>query len=626
MALACALIIGAGVGIDALMTHGRIHQGVSIGDIDVSGMTVDEAAEAVQARYGMHLAATTAFIFDSQETADSADIDQLMDEMDAVAEQISVSEAQANRTMWMANAQTLDAVMPSHQLATDAFEVGREGGIFERLEAALNGWPIAVRVDYDEDKLDDLINDIDSSLGVMRVDWGIRVEEGYASVTEGHDGDMMDPDAFVEELTRELLVDDSDRVKLVARIEHAPIRIDQQGAQATCDAVNAALEQGASFTYDGTTLDADPAMIGDWVDTEAVESNGAWTLSPYLDRLAASRSIASTLTEGATGDGISVRFTVDGDEVIVSPDDTVVVPSTDAAITELDQSLFGGFRDTGSYVEGTARFNIPIQTETTRGPFSFDEAVANGLITRISTYTTTYNDTASTQNRTFNIHRAADAMNDSVVPRDGGTWSFNEVVGSCDATAGYKDANAIMDGEVVAEAGGGICQVATTVFNAVYDSGLPVLERHNHTLHMSSYPDGRDAAIAYPLMDLRWSNDTSSDVLVRTGYSNTTVTVSLYGISPGYTVRTQTGDWEEGEKHQTKVEIDEDRPQGYQSVKTVGTDGMEIYVIRTVTDKNGQVVRQDRFDSVYSPVDKVIVTGPDTPVDIEEDDDPDKDR
>ncbi len=130
VALACALIIGAGVGIDALMTHGRIHQGVSIGDIDVSGMTVDEAAEAVQARYGMHLAATTAFIFDSQETADSADIDQLMDEMDAVAEQISVSEAQANRTMWMANAQTLDAVMPSHQLATDAFEVGREGGIF----------------------------------------------------------------------------------------------------------------------------------------------------------------------------------------------------------------------------------------------------------------------------------------------------------------------------------------------------------------------------------------------------------------------------------------------------------------------------------------------------------------
>ncbi|WP_251212800.1 VanW family protein [Adlercreutzia murintestinalis] len=607
-----------GIGVDALVNHGRIYPGVHIGDIDVSGMTVDEAAAAVQDRYGTHLAATTAFIFDSPSTADAADIDQLIHEMDAVAEQISVSEAKATQTMWMANAETLDAVVPTHRLATDALEVGRDGRILDRFAAAFSGQAVPVVVDFDEDKLELLINDIDSALGTVRLDWGVRVEDGQAQVTEGHDGDMIDPDAFVTELTASLLADDAERVKLVAQIEHAPIRIDQQHAQTTCDAVNAAIEQGASFMYDGKALDADRSMLGDWVVTEAVERDGAWQLAPSFDHLAASRSIATSLTEGMSGSDISVHFTVQGDEVIVTPDAAVVLPSTDAAISQLDESLFGAFRDTGTYIQGDVRFGIPIQTETTRGPFTFDEAVANGLITRIAMYTTTYNDTASTQNRTFNIHRAADAMNNSVVSREGGTWSFNDTVGSCDAAAGYKDANAIMDGEVVAEAGGGICQVATTVFNAVYNSGLPILERHNHTLHMSSYPDGRDAAIAYPQMDLRWGNDTQSDILVRTGYSDTSITVSLYGISPGYSVKTQTGDWEEGKKYKTRVEVDEEKPEGYQSVKTVGTDGMEIYVIRTVTDKNEQIIRQDRFDSVYSPVDKVILTGPNTPVELEE--------
>ena len=63
---------------------------------------------------------------------------------------------------------------------------------------------------------------------------------------------------------------------------------------------------------------------------------------------------------------------------------------------------------------------------------------------------------------------------------------------------GYKNAGAIVDGEYTDEIGGGVCQVATTVYNAVYDAGYPIVERHNHTLYIASYPEGRDAAIAFP--------------------------------------------------------------------------------------------------------------------------------
>lgn len=618
IALAIALVLALGWAFDAIATYGRIYQGVSVGEVDVSGMTVDEAAAALDARYGTALAATTVFIFGSQETADTADIDELMIQQDAIAEQISYEEAESSRTMWMANAETLDAYFPAHALADEALQVGRDGHLFDRIAAGTSGWDIAPRIAFDDAKLESMIENIDATLGELRVDWGIKVEDGVASVTEGHDGEMMDSARFVEKLTHDLLVDQSDRLKMVAQIEYAPIRIDEQQAQVVCDAINSAIAEGASFTYDGSDLDADRVMVGEWVATEVTGEDGSWKLSPYLDPTDASQSIAAALTEGEMGSTVGVRFEVDGDDVTVVPDSAVVIPSAGTAVAELDETLFGIFRETGELEIGEMRFGIPIQAETTHGPFTFDEALADGVISRIATFTTSYNDTASTQNRKFNIHRAADSLNDTIITRDGGTWSFNEYAGSCDEASGYKPANAIVEGEVVAEPGGGICQVATTVFNAVYESGFPIDERHNHTLRMNSYPDGRDAAIAYPRLDLRWTNDSDSDVLMRTSYSETTVTVSLYGVPLGYVVETETGDWEESERYKVKLEVDEEKPSDYSKVKTVGTDGMEIYVIRTVTDANGEVVREDRFDSLYSPVDKVIVVGPDTTIDIED--------
>ena len=158
-----------------------------------------------------------------------------------------------------------------------------------------------------------------------------------------------------------------------------------------------------------------------------------------------------------------------------------------------------------------------------------------------------------------------------------------------------------------------MCQVATTVFNAVYDAGYPVLERRNHSLYIASYPAGRDAAVSYPDLDLVWQNDTASDVLLRTSYTDTTVTVTLYGVDPNYIVTTDTGDWEPGEKYKTKTVVDDTLEPGTSYTKTAGTNGMKIEVTRTVKTQDGDVVRQDLFQSVYNPVNEVIVKGPDAP-------------
>ena len=159
------------------------------------------------------------------------------------------------------------------------------------------------------------------------------------------------------------------------------------------------------------------------------------------------------------------------------------------------------------------------------------------------------------------------------------------------------------------------------MFNAVYEAGYPVTERRNHSLYISSYPTGRDDAIAYPDLDLTWVNDGTSDVLMRSRYTDSSLTVTLYGIDPGYVVSTQTGDWETGEPFKKRTKVDESEPEGTRYVKTAGADGRSVTVHRTVRDRAGNVLHEEDFTSNYAPIDEVTVVGPNTPTREREDTD-----
>lgn len=195
-------------------------------------------------------------------------------------------------------------------------------------------------------------------------------------------------------------------------------------------------------------------------------------------------------------------------------------------------------------------------------------------------------------------------------------------MGEANEANGFQAANAIVNGEYEDAIGGGICQVATTVFNAVFESGFPVTERRNHSLYISSYPTGRDAAIAYPDLDLVWVNDSPSDVLVRTRYTDSTLTVSLFGIDPGYVVTAETGDWEAGDPFKKRTKIDENEPAGTHYVKTKGADGRRVTVHRIVRDRSGNLLHEEDFASNYAPVDEVVVEGPNLPGTEHEPDEP----
>ena len=91
--------------------------------------------------------------------------------------------------------------------------------------------------------------------------------------------------------------------------------------------------------------------------------------------------------------------------------------------------------------------------------------------------------------------------------RPGETFSFNESVGPRTKAAGFDEAPVIRDGVLTPGVGGGICQVSTTLFNAAFFAGLPVVERRPHSFYIDHYPVGRDATVSYGAVDFKFRND-----------------------------------------------------------------------------------------------------------------------
>src|SRR5204863_9505481 len=123
----------------------------------------------------------------------------------------------------------------------------------------------------------------------------------------------------------------------------------------------------------------------------------------------------------------------------------------------------------------------------------------------------------------------------------GETFSFNGATGARTEDKGFREAPVIINGELKTGLGGGVCQVSTTVFNAAYEGGLPIVERHNHALYISHYPQGRDATVNYPDVDLKFRNDTGHWLLLRMTIGDSSLVATLYGTPQHRKVVTKTG-------------------------------------------------------------------------------------
>ncbi|GAA0918700.1 hypothetical protein GCM10009558_029620 [Virgisporangium aurantiacum] len=132
------------------------------------------------------------------------------------------------------------------------------------------------------------------------------------------------------------------------------------------------------------------------------------------------------------------------------------------------------------------------------------------------------------QNRNKNIKLVADLARGTVVPA-GGTFSLNRLTGDRTLAKGYVMAPVIDGGKIKNAPGGGISQFATTAFNAGYYAGMVDVEHRPHSYHFDRYPAVIEATTIYPELDMAWRNDSPHAILMDTQWTETSVTVSLFG-------------------------------------------------------------------------------------------------
>jgi vancomycin resistance protein YoaR len=199
---------------------------------------------------------------------------------------------------------------------------------------------------------------------------------------------------------------------------------------------------------------------------------------------------------------------------------------------------------------------------------------------------------------------------DGTIVAPGQEFSFNDRVGPRTVERGFREGQMIIGSLLLPSIGGGVCQTATTLFNNAFELGLPIVERHNHSFYISHYPMGRDATVSWGGPDFAFKNDLKTGILIKTRYTDSTLTFSFYGTEPGRRVVATTGERVNWRSPQTTYALDPYAPRG--SVRTVSgsnQSGFDVTVTRKVFE-DGKLKRRDAFTSAYIAVGPTQIYGP----------------
>jgi vancomycin resistance protein YoaR len=171
---------------------------------------------------------------------------------------------------------------------------------------------------------------------------------------------------------------------------------------------------------------------------------------------------------------------------------------------------------------GSAEMEVPLQVVS---PKVDSELLGNIRIEKIGQYVTYFN--ANNKKRNHNIYLAAKSINNHVL-FPGETFSFNQVVGERTARKGYVPATVIVKGEYSEDFGGGICQVSSTLFNAIDNAGLKVIHRYSHSKEVSYVPPKRDATVSWNGPDLIFKNEYNQPILIQAKMLRGKLKVEIY--------------------------------------------------------------------------------------------------
>ncbi|WP_245588515.1 VanW family protein [Deinococcus pimensis] len=258
--------------------------------------------------------------------------------------------------------------------------------------------------------------------------------------------------------------------------------------------------------------------------------------------------------------------------------------------------------------------NVNVAASFTRPSRTPDFFLNRGITAMLGEGSTNY--LGSSAARATNIHVGTRNFQDRLF--EGETFSFNDAVGPVTTANGYVTGLVIAGDQTASGVGGGICQVSTTVFRALYAAGLPVVQRQNHSYQVHWYdPQGLDATIYQPTLDLKFRNDTGGAIWTQADWDDRlgVLNVRAFGRPRAETVEIST----------PKVLASTPAPPARFIQDPTLAPGRRVQVdwaapgatieVERVLRRDGKVVRRDTLRSVYRPWPNIYRVGPDVPAD-----------
>lgn len=225
----------------------------------------------------------------------------------------------------------------------------------------------------------------------------------------------------------------------------------------------------------------------------------------------------------------------------------------------------------------------------------------------LSTFTTRYD--ASNAPRTTNLKLAVEKINGTVV-MPGDTFSYNKTVGKRTAEAGYKEAAGYQGGKVVQMTGGGICQISSTLYDAVVMANLDIVERHNHAFTTSYVGAGKDATVVYGALDFKFKNTRNYPISIKASAQNSIAKIDIFGIK---------------EENEYEIDIvtsiinyipftvvyedDARYDEGYENVTQYGSRGCKSVTYKIYKLNGAEVSRTVLSNDTYDAMNKYITRG-----------------
>jgi vancomycin resistance protein YoaR len=300
-------------------------------------------------------------------------------------------------------------------------------------------------------------------------------------------------------------------------------------------------------------------------------------------------SIAPQLTRKPKNAG----FKLVGTQVQVTPDEAGV----ELDVKDSAAKLAAALKD-----PKTASFDLTVR--------STDAAVKADRLRQVDTVLASYSTKFRPwqEDRTHNLRLGIGKVNGALI-MPGETLSLNQRIGPREEERGFRSAPIFVNGQVEPSTGGGICQVATTTYNAALLAGLDVVERNHHSRPVDYAPSGRDATVYWGQFDLKIRNNLSHPVILVGSIGSETITVKVLGNSADKVeveiLRTNVGSI----GHGTQRISDPTMARGETKVDQPGRDGATATITRVIK-KNGQVIAKERLHTdTYGAQNRIVRVG-----------------